>query len=109
MLTPLHKTGTIYSIPCKDCNSVYIDEIGHTCIIHLAQHKCAYKSKKLQSKLVQYSLDTDYTPDFASIIVIRSSCNNIRSRIFLEGWFTRSQNSLINESYAIPPEYTALL
>lgn len=44
----LQNNGLVYIIPCKDCNSFYIDETERSCNISLVKHKGAYKSAKLQ-------------------------------------------------------------
>lgn len=82
---PFQKIGIVYSIPCNDCKSLYVGETGRTCNIRRVEHKLLYKSENLQLELLQHSLYINYTPDFSNVEIIKSNCNKVKSRHFLEG------------------------
>ena len=58
---PFENTGVIYSIPCENCNHVYIGESGSTGNFRISEHKHDYKKGKPKSKLVIHSLETDHS------------------------------------------------
>lgn len=66
-----------------------VKETGRNSVIRFAARNLSYKSKNLHLKLIHHSLDNDYTPNYSSILVIRSSCKIFRSWAFIEGLFTR--------------------
>lgn len=94
-------TVVVCMILCNDCDNVYISEIGST-EIRLRQHVGAFKSGKLNSKLVQPASETYHTPSFKSSSVFKSNCSVYHYRLFIENWFT---NLYLNESGLIPEKH----
>ena len=102
------KIGIIYSIPCKNCKSVYIGETGRTGIIRSNEHKRSFKSGDIRSKLVNHALETDHVPDFGMATVLAAGINSYESRLLLEAIFTKLQPAPLNEAMTLPSEYSLL-
>ena len=48
-VSPLDCIGIVWSIPCKDCDSVYIGETGRIGTVRIKKHKRAFKSGDLKN------------------------------------------------------------
>ena len=65
-----------------------------------------FKSGDLRSKLVYHALETDHVPNFETVKELASGVNLYKSRIFLEGIYTKLQLAPLNEAVTIPSVYT---
>lgn len=74
----------VYNVPCKDSDHLHIDKTGRSWSNCLGERKQAFKSANLQSKLVNHAIFNSDFPDFKNITIIKSNCNNFKSRIFSE-------------------------
>lgn len=58
---------------------------------------CGRLGQNLNSKIVDHAIQTVPHPDLEKTENNKSNCNALKSRIFLEAWFTKSANSPLNE------------
>ena len=56
----------IYSIPCKDCDTVYIGETGRMKEIRINEHKSKVKTLSSDSKIVEHILKYKHKFDFSN-------------------------------------------
>lgn len=108
-VSPLDCTNVIYQIPCSDCEAVYIGETSRTANTRIKEHQRNLESHAQLSKLVLHALQYDHPPAFSTAKILSRNAKNYHSRIFLEGWFSSSSGSAINDSKPIPSEYSILL
>ena len=85
---------------------MYIGETGRTGTIRIEEHKRAVKSGDLKSKFLCHALETDHLPHFEMVEVVASGVNFYKSRIFLEGVYTKLQPALLNEERTVSSEYS---
>lgn len=97
----------VYSFLYKDCGSVHIGESGRSLNIRVWKHKRAFKFGDLYSNLINSEIGTGEIHYFENIALIKSNCNNYKSRILKE-WFTSVQRSTLNEACANPAGYAVL-
>lgn len=63
----LQINDTFYSIPCNDCDSVYVGETIRPRDISLEKYKKLTNSKNYNQNIVNCSIDSDHIPDFENI------------------------------------------
>ena len=102
---PLDSIGVIYSIPCKNCDGVYIGQTGRKLRDRINEHQRAYKIQDLNSKLFQHSMDFNHIPNFSGFKVLISNCKILSKRLFIESFLTKLSKYSINEATDIPSEY----
>lgn len=54
-------------------------------------------SSDLSSKFVNHTLEIGPVPDYENIKLIKSNCNNYKSKLILERSFTSLQRSVLND------------
>ena len=87
---------------------MYISETGRIGTNRIKEHKRAFKTSDLRSKLVYHALETNHVSNFEMVKVLASGVSLYESRIFLEGVYTKLQPAPLNEAMTIPSEYTIL-
>ncbi len=55
------KKGVVYSIPCMDCNSVYVGETGRNLEKRLKEHQYAVKIIEITKMASQYMHGRNHT------------------------------------------------
>ena len=60
----LDSIGVIYSIPCKNCDVIYIGQTGRKLHDRMSEHRRAYKIQDLNSKPFQHLMDLNQAPEF---------------------------------------------
>ena len=69
-------TNLVYQIPCRDCDSVYIDETGHSLDSRKCEHVAAVrKFDTKNSALCQHVVENDYFTDWENTKILRESHN----------------------------------
>ena len=97
--------GVIYSIPCKDCDKLYIRETKR-----LREHQKAVEQEHpKKSALAEHSLQSGHTISWESSIILRTS-PGWRTRRLLEAWEINTCKSPLNrdDGMYLPQEYRAL-
>ena len=102
----LDRIGLFCSIPCKNCDSVCVVEIGRIGIIKIKEYKRPLKAGSLWSKLVYHALETDHVPNFELAKVLASGVSLYELRTFLKEVYTKLQPAPLNEAMTVPAEYT---
>ena len=86
----------------------HIGETGRTGVIGIKEHKRAFESGGLKSKVIYHTLKTDHVPNFEVVKVLASEVNLYESRVYLEGDYIKLQPAPLNEAMTVPSEYTIL-
>ena len=88
--------GAIYSIPCRDCEQVYIGQTKRQFGTRLKEHKSALSAKRItNSALADHSFKTSHKIEWNNASII--SCNpHYHQRICLEAWHINSMDYAIN-------------
>lgn len=63
-------------------NSIFIDV---SLTANISKHNNKFRSGDLGSKLLLYSIEIDYYPNFEKVKGIKPNCNNYESRVSCEG------------------------
>lgn len=90
----LEKSGLVYNIPCKDCNSVYIGQTKRKLKKRIYEHKRACGRDENVSALVHHSHDNDHVFDFENtkILAMEHNCFKLN---FLEMYhIVKNKNSV---------------
>ena len=56
----------VYSIPCLDCDTVYVDETSRLKVTRMNEHKAKIKSLSSDSNLVEHILENNHRFDFSN-------------------------------------------
>lgn len=91
----LSKSNLIYSIPCMDCNLMYIGQTSTWLRTRLTLHKSDLRTGKTRCALATHSINNNHRPDYENIEVIRN-VNNKKCREFLEMVEINKQNNVMN-------------
>lgn len=111
----MQKHDVIYSIPCKDCNGLYVGQTGQKLEKRIKQHKLDMKTKHMKSNstgAVQHSIDTGHTFDFDHTDVLATQ-PKLSKRLVIESLYInkfkeRSVN-LKSDIDTMNPVYSQLL
>ena len=70
----LKKKGVVYKIPCRDCKSGYIGEMGRSLQKRITEHKYAVKTNDRKNSIAVHAWDMGHQPDWdaAEILAIES-------------------------------------
>ena len=102
--------GVIYSIPCKDCDKLYIGETKRKFNTRLREHKKAVEQKHpKKSALAEHCLQSGHAISWESSTILRTS-TSWRNRRLLEAWEINTCKSPLNrdDGMYLPQEYRAL-
>ena len=87
----------VYSIPCLDCNKVYIGETSRMKETRMKEHKANIKTLATNSKLVEHILTYKHQFDFTNTETLAFE-SDWRKRVIKESILTsRSLGKSINE------------
>ena len=88
----------VYSIPCKDCDTVYIGETGRMKETRINEHRSKIRTLASDSKIVEHILKYKHNFDFSSTKTLALE-NDWRKRIIKESILTnRTLGKSINET-----------
>ena len=88
----------VYSIPCKDCDTVYIGETGRMKETRINEHKSKVKTLSSDSKIVEHILKYKHKFDFSNTKTLALE-SDWKKRIIKEGILTnRTLGKSINET-----------
>ncbi len=92
------KKKLVYSIPCMDCEKVYIGETSRMKETRMKEHKAKIKTLSSDSKLVEHILKYKHNFDFSNTETLAFE-SNWRRRIIKESILTnRTLGKSINET-----------
>ena len=93
--TPLLlQSNVVYSIPCNDCNEVYIGQTSRTLKARITSHKSDTRTKKATCQLSRHSNDRKHTMNFEEVKILDTE-KNFKKRTFLEMVrITQADNSM---------------
>ena len=81
-----NKAG-VYSVPCEDCNLVYIGETGRDWEVRMKEHKYAFKTCNMNNAIFYHATENDH-----KILCEESKllfkCNNFKKRRMVESVLT---------------------
>ena len=69
--SPLDLLGVIYLILCRDGDSVYNGETGHTAGIRLKEHRRSFEKCDMRSKIIVLFLNTDHIPNSGNMKILK--------------------------------------
>ena len=93
-----NKKNLIYSIPCSDCDKVYIGETSRLKDIRMSEHKSKIKSLSLDSKIVEHILEHNHKFDFTNTLTLALE-TDWRKRVIKESILThRTLGKSINDT-----------
>ena len=95
----------VYSIPCKDCNDVYIGETGKNLEIRLKQHKSAYNRCDENNAMFMHAWNKDHRIDWSNAKVILK-CANPKKRRILEAMKINEHENFNLQKFPIDLEPT---
>lgn len=78
----------IYSIPCIDCDKVYIGETSRMKETHMNEHKSKVKSVSSDSKIVEHILEHNHKFDFSNASTLALE-TDWRKRVIKENIMTQ--------------------
>ncbi|UYV70391.1 hypothetical protein LAZ67_7002858 [Cordylochernes scorpioides] len=99
--------NTVYSIPCNQCNNVYVGETGRHIKDRIDEHRRNIKNKDPKSLIVQHIRNTDHDFNLANPNIHYTNINSKYKRLILEALISSKYNS-INRHIDIPETYDRL-
>ena len=88
----------VYSIPCNDCDKVYIGETGRMRDTRINEHKSKIRTLSSDSKIVEHILNFKHKFEFSNTKALAFE-NDWRKRIIKESILTnRTLGKSINET-----------
>ena len=102
--------GVIYRVPCKQCDKVYIGQIGRSLECRLKEHKRAVKCESVDaSAIAEHVWKEGHQVDWESAGVL-NTYKYLYARCLLELWHIQKHHHTINrERGALPAIYCSLL
>ena len=100
--------GVVYKVGCTDCNFVYYGQTDRALETRLKEHKRAVRVGDSNSKIAQHANQFVHNIDFDHATIV-DKARNFHERLFLEAWYSQSDNHAGNEHIAIPDVYKTLM
>ena len=94
-LHPLLNSNVVYSIPCKDCNNVYIGQTSQLLKKRLTLHKSDVKLRPERCALARHSHDTGHSFGFDDVKILELE-NNSFTKSFLEMCHINNHDNTVN-------------
>ena len=92
--SPNSSPGSIYTIPCKDCNQKYIGQTGKELELRIKQHQYSVRTGQLSNALFVHMNDNNHSIDWnASSVVF--CCGNLVQRNLIESALIKCFNDNI--------------
>ena len=95
--SPYHEGGSVYFIPCKGCDLIYIGQTGKSLEERIKQHKYSVRSAQESSGVFKHVERFNHSIDWGkSKSIYWSNC--MTERLLAEGTIIRKTNSMnLNE------------
>lgn len=91
----LLKSNVVYSIPCRDCEKVYVGQTGQWLKSRLASHRSEIRNDKRCCALSAHANNHSHTVDFDNVKVLDTE-NQYKTRLFLEMWHINNCDNTMN-------------
>ena len=66
----MSKKDVVYQIPCRDCSSVYIGEMGRALSKKVAEHKYAVKTGGKRNRVAVHAWDEQHAVDWEGVKIL---------------------------------------
>lgn len=93
----LKKSSVVYSIPCSECDRMYVGQTSRVLKDRITSHKSDCRLKKRTCALAEHSIDTGHVPNFVSTKILHQESNS-KKRIFLEMAEIYTQPNTLNKN-----------
>lgn len=94
----MKRSNVVYSIPCSNCNGIYVGQTGRTLQSRITSHKSDIKLKHRTCSLADHSIGNGHSPNFDDTKIIVAE-RSLYKRQFLEMVaINNTQNSLNKRS-----------
>ncbi|UYV66271.1 hypothetical protein LAZ67_4001131 [Cordylochernes scorpioides] len=100
-------SGCVYSIPCADCDVVYVGETGRSVGTRLEEHRKNISRQDEKSAIYQHIRTTNHSFDLANPSVHYSRIHNKQQRLTLEALVSQGFHA-INRHIDLPESYQSL-
>ena len=105
-------TGVVYSVPCGECDAVYIGETGRSLLTRQKEHQSSVRlSKPEKSALAEHAHETGHGISWNNIKIIGKE-SRWHQRKWLESWHIASHNDSItnrDSGRILPSTYMPLI
>ena len=105
------KTHAVYSIPCGDCEKVYLDQTKRQFCTRLKEHQRAVSNfNSSKSALAEHVCETSHNIAWEDSRIITTN-NRYGQRLCLEAWHTNASPCALNrdDGSHLPQEYIYIL
>ena len=108
--SPLDKTGVVYSIPCKDCDKVYVGETGRTLNVRRREH-CRHSTngRTDSSAVAAHAHSSLHDIDWENSSVLEFEDNFYKRKVKEALLIRRHHNFNQDDGLAVSPVWTSLL
>ena len=90
----MENSNVIYSIPCNDCNGVYVGETNQCLKNRVKQHINDIKNGKNNTALSSHVVNENHNLDIDNIKILNYE-KNLRKRKFLESMYINGNNNCV--------------
>ena len=98
----------VYKVGCVDCNFVYYGQTDRALETRLKEHKRAVRVGDNNSKIAQHANQFAHNIGFDHATIV-DKARNFHERLFLEAWYSQSDNHAGDEHIAILDVYKTLM
>ena len=87
--------GSVYSIPCLNCDKVYIGQSGRDFNVRLGEHKAAVRLGKVNNACAKHTLHDNHNIDWSNAKTLYKS-NILTNRLVVESTLIKPRNIFNN-------------
>lgn len=96
-IDPKRRKGVVYSIPCKDCNEVYIGETKRSFTTRSSEHqRDIEKGDEEKSALSKHAIHNDHRINWKEARILERE-EHYKKRLFLESFHINSTKNSMND------------
>jgi len=107
---PGSRKGMIYSIPCLDCDKVYIGETGRTLCTRQSEHRWHLNNGRTEdSAVAAHAIDNDHGIDWENSIILNQEDNFFKRRIKEAILIQKHDNFNQGIGLAVSPIWTSVV
>ena len=97
-LDPNKQSDLVYSIPCQQCNAIYIGETCRKLETRLREHQLDVKNSRTKTGLSTHAIETGHNFDFDRAKVIHNNLTNTSKRKIIEClYILRHRTTTVNK------------
>ena len=107
----MNRKHVVYSIPCKDCDKIYVGQTNRMLKTRLKEHMNDCRVMTKRTALVEHVIDEEHRPNFPECGILQSKPLYYQ-RIFSEAWHIAKENAIANKKSGelrIPDQYLGLM